>query len=246
MPLRRLLIFVCAVVLLDTAFYAVVAPLLPQLSAELGLSKAQAGVLTGAYAAGTLAGALPMGLLASRIGPRRVLLLGLGLLAGSSVIFGLIREIVVLDLARFAQGVGGACSWAGAMAWLLQAAPANRRGELIGTAIGSAIAGAFLGPVLGAVASAAGQAVTFVCVAALAVGLGLVALRAAAPPRGEAQTMGDVRRALASPAGATRFLVGRTACAELVGTQRAGAVAVGRAGAGPARDRRDLSRRGGR
>jgi predicted MFS family arabinose efflux permease len=198
-PLRRLLIFVCAVVLLDTAFYAVVAPLLPQLSAELGLTKAQAGVLTGAYAAGTLAGALPMGLLASRIGPRRVLLLGLGLLAGSSVTFGLVREIVVLDLARFAQGVGGACSWAGAMAWLLQTAPASRRGELIGTAVGSAIAGALLGPVLGAVASVAGQAVTFVCVAALAVGLGLFALRAVAPPRGEVQTLGDVRRALGSP-----------------------------------------------
>ena len=199
MPLRRLLIFVCAVVLLDTAFYAVVAPLLPQLSAELGLSKAQAGVLTGAYAAGTLAGALPMGLLASRIGPRRVLLLGLGLLAVTSVIFGLVREIVVLDLARFAQGIGGACSWAGAMAWLLQVAPASRRGELIGTAVGSAIAGALLGPVLGGVASAAGQAVTFSCVAALAVGLGLFALRAAAPPRGEVQTLGDVRHALASP-----------------------------------------------
>jgi MFS family permease len=140
-----------------------------------------------------------MGLLASRIGPRRVLLLGLGLLAGTSVIFGLVREIVVLDLARFAQGIGGACSWAGAMAWLLQAAPASRRGELIGTAVGSAIAGALLGPVLGGVASAAGQAVTFSCVAALAVGLGLFALRATAPPRGDVQTLGDVRRALGSP-----------------------------------------------
>lgn len=199
MPLRRLLVFVCAVVLLDTAFYAVVAPLLPQLSAELGLTKAQAGVLTGAYAAGTLVGALPMGLLASRIGPRRVLLLGLVLLAASSVTFGIVREIVVLDIARFAQGIGGACSWAGAMAWLLQASPANRRGELIGTAVGSAIAGAFLGPVLGAVASVIGQAVTFVGVAVLALGLGVVAWRAPAPPRGEVQTLGDVRRALASP-----------------------------------------------
>lgn len=199
MPLRRLLIFVCAVVLLDTAFYAVVAPLLPQLSAELGLSKAQAGVLTGAYAAGTLVGALPMGLLASRIGPRRVLLLGLVLLAASSVTFGIVREIVVLDIARFAQGIGGACSWAGAMAWLLQASPASRRGELIGTAVGSAIAGAFLGPVLGAVASVIGQAVTFVGVAVLALGLGVVAWRAPAPLRGDVQTLGDVRRALASP-----------------------------------------------
>ena len=47
------------------------------------------------------------------------------------------------------QGIGGAASWAGAMAWLTGAAPRERRGEMIGTAMGAAIAGALVGPVIG-------------------------------------------------------------------------------------------------
>jgi MFS family permease len=197
---QRLLVLVCAIVLVDTAFYAVVVPLLPELEDELGLSKAQAGVLTGAFAAGTLAGALPSGLLAARVGPRRVVILGLSLLAGSSLVFGLVRELVVLDLARFVQGLGSACSWAGAMAWLIGAAPPDRRGALIGTALGAAIAGSLLGPVLGALASAAGQAATFAGVAGVGVLLLGLALREPAPPPGTtAQGTAMVRRVLALP-----------------------------------------------
>ena len=58
---RRLLALVCVVILIDTLFYAVLAPVLPELSSEFGLDKGSAGILVGAYAAGTLAGALPGG-----------------------------------------------------------------------------------------------------------------------------------------------------------------------------------------
>src|SRR3954464_9389505 len=102
-------------------FYAVVAPLLPHYADTLGLSKASAGVLTAAYPAGTLLGSIPAGILAARTSPRTAVLLGLGLLGGSSLVFGFAEHIALLDAARFAQGVGGACSWAGGLAWLLQA-----------------------------------------------------------------------------------------------------------------------------
>ena len=64
--MRRLVLLVSAVVLVDTMFYAAITPLLPELTRELGLAKAGAGVLAGAYAAGTLLGALPAGWLAAR------------------------------------------------------------------------------------------------------------------------------------------------------------------------------------
>ncbi|HYF24519.1 MAG TPA: MFS transporter [Baekduia sp.] len=188
--MRRLLVLVCVVVLVDTAFYAVVAPLLPELADDLDLSKAQAGLLVGAYPAGTLAGALPSGLLAARFGPRRVVVAGLLLLAVSSLAFALARNVLLLDLARFVQGIGGACSWAGALAWLIGAAPPGRRGQLIGTALAAAIAGALLGPVLGALAGAAGQGPVFGVVAAIGAGLALAAAREPTPAPRDATRQG--------------------------------------------------------
>jgi hypothetical protein len=57
-------LLVGAIVLVDTMFYAAITPLLPDLADELDLGKNGAGVLAGAYAAGTLIGALPGGWLA--------------------------------------------------------------------------------------------------------------------------------------------------------------------------------------
>src|ERR671937_567121 len=145
---RRLVVLVAARVLVDTAFYATVAPLLPHYADELDLSKAAAGVLAGSYAAGTLIGALPGGWIAGRVGVKPSVLLGVTLMSVSSLAFGFAHHIVLLDAARFVQGIGGACSWAGAMAWLIEDAPSERRGELIGTALGAAIGGALLGPVV--------------------------------------------------------------------------------------------------
>jgi len=160
----RLLVFVSTVVFVDTVFYSALTPLLPRYSAVLGLSKSEAGVLAAGYAAGTLCGALPAGLLAARVGVRPTVLTGLALMAVASVVFAFGRSIVVLDVARFLQGVGGAASWAGALAWLIGAAPADRRGELLGTALAAGIAGALLGPALGAIADLLGPRPVFASV----------------------------------------------------------------------------------
>src|SRR5947209_6013154 len=130
--MRRLILLVCAIVLVDTMFYAAIAPLLPYYAHRLQLSKSAAGVLVAAYPAGTLVGSLPGGWLATRAGVRSTVLLGLALMAGASLVFGFGRSAWVLDVARFAQGVGGAASWAGGLAWLVGAGPAARRGEMIG------------------------------------------------------------------------------------------------------------------
>ncbi|MDP9376057.1 MAG: MFS transporter [Actinomycetota bacterium] len=150
--MRRLLLFVATVVFFDTVFYSAITPLLPDYARALDLSKTEAGVLAAGYPAGTFLGALPAGWFASRVGVRPTVLAGLGITAVSSVVFAFGETIAVLDVARFVQGVGGAASWAGALAWLIRAAPAQRRGELIGFALGAAIAGALVGPLVGAAA----------------------------------------------------------------------------------------------
>ncbi len=175
--MRRLLILASTMVFFDVAFYAAIAPLLPDYVADFSLNKAEAGVLAAAYAAGTLLASLPAGLVATRMGPRPTVIGGLLLLGASSLIFGLAREITLLDAARFAQGVSGALIWSGALTWLITTAPPERRGSVIGTALGTAVAGALVGPILGALAAEVGTEAVFGAV------LGIALLLAAAASR---------------------------------------------------------------
>ena len=163
--MRRLLVLACAIVFADTVFYAAITPLLPHFEDEFALSKTAAGVLAAAYPAGTFAGAIPGGYLAARVGVRATVLLGLALMVASSLAFAFADSIVMLDCARFVQGIGGAASWAGALAWVAGAAPRDRRGEMIGTTMGAAVAGALVGPALGTLADVVGIAPTFCGVA---------------------------------------------------------------------------------
>lgn len=186
--MRRLLAFVCVIVFVDTLFYAAITPILPELSDEYGLSKTAAGVLAAAYPAGTFIGALPGGWLAARLGVKPTVLIGLALLVIASLGFAFAESVVVLDVSRFVQGLGGAASWAGALGWMIGAAPRERRGQYIGTALAAAVAGALFGPVLGAAAGALGQEPVFGAVAVLGLGLMAFSLRMRAQqPEGDAR-----------------------------------------------------------
>jgi MFS family permease len=77
--------------------------------------------------------------------------------------------VVALDLARLIEGVGGACSWAGGLAWIVSVTPVQQRGTAIGRALAAAIAGSLFGPALGAVATATGRPILFGAVGVIAV-----------------------------------------------------------------------------
>ena len=164
--MRRLLLLVGAVIFVDTMFFAALTPLLPSYADDLDLSKAGVGVLAAAYPAGALAGGIPGGVSAARFGVKPTVVTGLLLMVATTAAFGFAENIVVLDLARFAQGFASALTWTAALAWLVSRAPAERRGLLIGTAMSAAIVGALFGPVLGGVASLVGIEVAFATVAA--------------------------------------------------------------------------------
>lgn len=194
--MRRLLFLVGAIVLVDTMFFAALTPLLRHYVDELDLGKAGAGVLQSMYPAGALVAAIPGGLAAARLGVKPTVLIGLTLLALTTVAFGLANSVWALDLARFLQGVSSAFSWTGSLAWLVAAAPPGRRGRLIGSAFGAAIAGALFGPVLGAIASFTGTATAFSVVAGLALVLAVAAWRTPAPAVVERQPLSMLFRAL--------------------------------------------------
>jgi MFS family permease len=203
--MRRLLLLVCALVAVDTMLYAALTPLLPRITEHLDLSKAGAGVLVAAYAAGALVGGLPGGWATARLGAQRAVLIGLTLMGLSSLAFAFVHGFWPLAAARFAQGCGSGFTWAGAFAWLLAAAPRARRGELIGTALGAAVFGALFGPVVGAGAALAGRGIVFTAVAGLAVLLAVWTLRIeSVPPPPEHPSLAAIVRALRN----SRFLAG--------------------------------------
>ncbi|MET0306300.1 MAG: MFS transporter [Solirubrobacterales bacterium] len=196
--MRRLLIFVSVMVFFDVAFFAAIAPLLPDYVDEFGLSEGEAGILAGAYAAGTLLASLPAGFVATRAGPRRTVIGGLLLLGVSSLVFGFAGEIALLDAARFVQGVAGALIWSGALTWLITSTSPERRGSVIGTALGTAVAGALVGPVLGALAAEVGTEAVFGAVLAISLLLAVIASRFPEAGRPERQPLPQVAAALFS------------------------------------------------
>ena len=179
--MRRLLPFVCVVVVVDTTLYAALTPLLPHFEHTYDLSKSSVGALVAAYGVGVLVGAIPGGVIAARRGARSAVLTGLVLVTVASVGVALADSYGLLVVARFVQGFGSSLTWAGGLAWLALATPRERRGRALGTAMGAAVFGAVLGPVIGAAASVVGVRETFAVIAGLEATLVVVALGLKAP-----------------------------------------------------------------
>ena len=177
--MRRLLILASAMVFFDVAFFAAIAPLLPTYVDELGLTQGAGGdplgLLRGRDADLLAAGGLRrQPVRAAADGDRRPAAARRAPASSSASP----RRSLLLDGARFVQGVAGALIWSGAMTWLITTAPEEERGSVIGTALGTAVAGALLGPALGALAASVGTEPVFGSVLVVAIG----ARRS--PPRG--------------------------------------------------------------
>ncbi|MGA2530711.1 MAG: MFS transporter [Acidimicrobiales bacterium] len=196
---RALLTFVSALALVDTVFFTALTPLLPHYVHSLGLSKTSAGVLVAAYPFGTLVGALPGGVLVTRLGVRRAVVLGLFMMSGATLVFGFGTSIVQLDAARLTQGLGGACIWSGGMAWLAAGTPADRRGRAIGVALGVSVAGALVGPILGALASGVGTAPAFAVATFAGICLAVASFKVATPIDAASHSLRKAARALRDP-----------------------------------------------
>ena len=193
--MRRLLILVSVIVFADTMLFSAIIPLIPVFADDYGLSKFEAGLLVGAYGAGAMIGGIPAGLLATRIGPKRTVVLGLIALALASVAFAFGSSPAALGLTRFAQGMASSVTWAGALAWLTLGTPRERRGQTLGTAFGFAVLGFIIGPAVGAVGELTSIGGVFITIAIVT---GLLAIAAMTFPacRLEVGQTNALRRAL--------------------------------------------------
>ena len=196
--MRRLLVLVSTIMLVDAMLFGALGPLVPGYADEFGLSKAGAGLLVGAFGAGAVLGGIPGGIAATRYGPKRAVLAGLVLLALASFAFAAADGPWALGVARFVQGFSSTMTWAGALAWLTVESPRSRRGELIGIAFGAAVFGAIVGPMFGAIAKEVSIRAAFGAVGLVALGLAAWA-GARRAPKGEPESGAAYGRAFRDP-----------------------------------------------
>ena len=138
---------------------------LPEIGEDLGASFAELQWVVNAYALTLAALLLAAGSLSDRLGRKRVFIWGLGVFLASSLLCALAWSPPVLDLARAAQGVGGATLFAGSLAILGTEFQGPARGRALGL-WGAAVAAGIAAPPLvgGALGTALGwRAIFFFC-----------------------------------------------------------------------------------
>lgn len=141
-----------------------VLPVLPRyVHGPLGAGDVAVGVVTGAFAFTAVVGRPIGGRLADVWGRRRVVVIGSLLTAGGGALYLLHAGIGGLILARLVLGVGDGWIFTAGATWIVDLAPEDRRGQVIGM-FGLAVWGGLsAGPVIGeALLSAGGYDAVFV------------------------------------------------------------------------------------
>jgi EmrB/QacA subfamily drug resistance transporter len=157
----------------------VVATALPTLQRDLHASLASLEWTVNAFSLSLAALMIPAAELGDRLGRKRTYLLGLVVFALASVACALAPNIGVLIVARILQGAGGAIIMPAALALLTAAAPAAKRGAVMGiygAFMGLAVAG---GPLVGGAVTEglAWQWIFWINVPVIAVVLPFIAVR---------------------------------------------------------------------
>ncbi len=148
--------------------YGMVAPVVPLYATALGGSLAVAGAVVSLRGFGQLLINLPAGMLLSRIGNRRLLLLStIGALL-AALATGLSRSIALLSLCTFLAG-GLRSTWAiTRVDYIRDLVAPGQRGRAISAVGGTIRVGGFLGPIIGGfVAKSFGYPATFLAQSAL-------------------------------------------------------------------------------
>ncbi len=149
-PLVALLL--CASFVIDGSAYGILAPLLPVLSHNTGMSVDTAGILTGTFSAAMLPASGSILVLGRRLWPKWLAVGGLVLLALGAVVMAVAGSAATLIMARALQGLGAGTMYAGGLRWLLAIVPPSRRATWFGLSWGAMNGGTVLGPAVGGLA----------------------------------------------------------------------------------------------
>ena len=134
--------------------YGIVAPGIPGFARQFGVSTAAAASVISAFALMRIIGALPSGRLVDRLGERKMIAIGIAIVAGSSALAGFSDSFVQLIVLRGVGGLGSAMFSVGAQTLLLRCVPSAQRGRASGLYTGGFLLGGISGPAIGGLVAA--------------------------------------------------------------------------------------------
>ncbi len=170
-------------VLLVAAFliavgYGLVSPVLPAYARSFDVGVAAASVVVSAFAFFRLVFAPAGGALVQRLGERPVYLVGLLVVAASSLATAFAQSYAQLLVLRGLGGIGSTMFTVSAMALLVRLAPPDMRGRVSSAYASAFLVGGMVGPVLGGALAGFGLRTPFVVYAvALVLAAALVGVR---------------------------------------------------------------------
>lgn len=142
--------FVLALVAFCVALgFGIVVPAVPLFALEFGVGTTAAGAVVSAFALMRLLSGLAGGRLVDRVGERVALLVGLGVVAVSSLLAGLAVSYPQLLVLRGLGGIGSAVFTIAATSLLLRVASAAQRGQTQSVYRGGFLLGGIIGPAFG-------------------------------------------------------------------------------------------------
>ncbi|MEM6785594.1 MAG: MFS transporter, partial [Bacteroidota bacterium] len=127
----------------------IVAPILPMVGAQLGVGDALLGTLMTVYAAAVGISTLVTGPVSDRVGRRRVLLVGAASMAVVLALHGLAESFASLLVLRALAGAAGGILSGGAVAYVGDTFPPDRRGWANGWVMSGFAVGQILGIPIG-------------------------------------------------------------------------------------------------
>jgi len=149
-PLRKVARGVYAPALVFEIGVGAIVPIIPLSAVDLGGSLAVAGVMVALLGVGQIAGDVPAGLLAARIGDRRAMLVAAVLSVLALAGCALAPNLGVLGAGVLAVGATNAVFTLARQAYLTEVIPVMSRARALSTLGGVQRIGAFIGPFLGA------------------------------------------------------------------------------------------------
>lgn len=129
--------------------FGVVAPAIPLFASEFGVSATAAGAVVSAFAFMRFVSALAAGRLVDRFGQRTMLVVGLAVVAVSSLLAGFSGTYAQLLVLRGVGGVGSAIFAVAAVSLVLAVAAADMRGRAMGVYRSGFLLGGMVGPAVG-------------------------------------------------------------------------------------------------